>query len=124
MELSLFELIAVVVAGITTLAGVGSWLLKKGVDRIAGKVEDGAEKTALAVDGLAETAKAAGLQKVGVALEEFADVPDELGDVARVVEEMTKNQNFTKEKFLELFDEGKDVVVEAKDFIVKVVRKQ
>lgn len=119
----IIEIGAVVIAGIFGLTTVGVWLYKKGVHIGAAKVAEGVEKGALALNGVAMAAKGAGLEKVGVAIEEFADVPDELGDVATVVADMTKNGEFTKEKFLELYEEGKDVVVEAKDFVVKVIKK-
>jgi hypothetical protein len=123
MELELIEIIAVVLVGVAGLTGVGAWLLKKGVAIGAAKVADSTEKAALALDSVAAGAKAAGLEKVGVVVEEFADVPDELGDVATQIAHMTKNQDFTTEAFLKLFDEGQDVFVEGKDFVLKVIKK-
>lgn len=124
MDLNLIELIAVVLGGAITLTGVGAWLIKKGVGIGAEKVAGAVEKSALALNGVAMAAHGAGLTKVGVIVEEFADVPDELGDVATQIALMTKNQDFTKEAFLKLYEEGKDVFVEGKDFVVKVIKKQ
>jgi len=122
--LEIVKIVAVVLAGLASLTVAGKWLLQKGVDIGATKAADITEKIASSINGAAMVAKGAGLEKVGVILEEFADIPDELGDVGTKIAEMTKNQDFTKERFLELYSEGKDVVVEAKDFFIKVIKKQ
>lgn len=120
---NIIELVASIVAGAIVLFGVGGWLVKKGFGVLAGKIENGLEKTALAMQGAATVARSAGLEKVATWTEEFADVPDQAGDVFGVLEDMTKNQDFTKERVMELYNEGREVVVEAKDFILVVKKK-
>ena len=120
--LQIVEIVAVILAGGFVLVGGAKWLYERGVHVAAQKISDGLEKSALILDGVATAAKGAGLAKIGVAIEEFADVPDEIGDVAAKFADMTKNKDFTKERFLELYDEGTEVVAEAKDFIVKVIK--
>lgn len=121
---AILELAWPFIAALVALTGVSAWLLKKGVDKIAAKGEEVAEKGADILDGLAETAKKAGLEKVGVVLEEASDPIDEFGDFANVIEEMTKNQDFTAAKFKEAYQEGKEVIVEGIDFVVKVIKKK
>ena len=122
--LEILPIAAVILAGVFTLVGVGKWLYERGAHVVAEKAAEVLEKGASVIDGMAIAAKGAGLKKVGVALEEFSDVPDEVGDVATKIAGMIKNQDFTKDSFLELWDEGTDVVVEAKDFIIKVIKKK
>ena len=124
IEGPIWETVASIVGGIIVLAGVGTWLFKKGAHLAAAKVENVLEKAALGLDGAASVARSAGLDKLTTCTEEFADVPDELGDVAGKFAEMTKNQDFTKERFLELINEGREVAVEAKGFVMAIKKKE
>ena len=119
-----WETITGIIGGIILLSGFGAWLLKKGFATIAGKIENGLEKTAMALDGAAVVARSAGFEKLATWTEEFADVPDQAGDVFGKLEEMTKNQDFTKERIAELYNEGREVVVEAKDFVMTIKKKE
>ena len=121
---NLLEVIASIIGGAFILIGGGAWLLKKGFAVLAGKIENGLEKTAMALQGAATVARSAGFEKVATWTEEFADVPDQAGDVFGVLEEMTKNQDFTKERIMELYNEGREVVVEADEFIMVVKKKE
>ena len=121
---NLLQVIASIVGAVVLLTGLGAWFVKKGFGVIAGKIENGLEKTALAMEGAAVVARSAGLEKIATWTEEFADIPDQAGDVFAKLEEMTKNQDFTKERIMELYNEGREVVVEAKDFIMVVKKKE
>lgn len=112
-----------IISGIIILSGFGAWLVKSGFSVVAGRIENGLEKTALAMKGAAAVAESAGFEKVATWTEEFADIPDQAGDVFGKLEEMTKNNDFTAARIEELYNEGREVVVEAKDFILVVKKK-
>lgn len=118
------ETVFYILGGAVTLTGLGAWFIKKGVHVFAGKLENGLEKAASALNGVSQVAASAGLTKVAAWTEEIADIPDELGDVAGKVEEMTKNEDFSKERFMELFNEGREVVVEGKEVIMMFKKKE
>lgn len=121
---NVLSLVASVVGGIIVLSGFAAWLIKSGFGVIAGKIENGLEKTADILQGGASIARGAGFEKVATWTEEFADIPDQAGDVFGKLEEMTKNKDFTAPRIKELFDEGREVVVEAKDFILVIKKKK
>ena len=121
---SLYELIVTLLAGGLALFKFGEWVVKKKIDVIADKTAVILERVADGLDGVAVIARGAGLDKIATIVEEFADVPDEAGDVAAMIAEMTANDDFTKEAVLALLNEGKDVGVEGKDVWVKVIKKK
>ena len=123
MDLSVLDIIVYVIAGVLTLLKVGDWLIKKKVDVIAGKSATLLEKIHTLMDSGAVIVRGAGAEKLADVIEEAADIPDALGDVASKIEQITKNQDFTKERVLELIQEGKEVAVEGKDFWLKVIKK-
>lgn len=122
-ELQILDILVYVLVGGFTLFGIGKWLYNKGVPKVAGKAEDILEKVADALDAGALIVRNAGAERVADVIEAFADVPDELGDVAGLIEDMTENQEFTKEKFLQLWDEGKEVAVAGKQCIIVIKQK-
>ena len=117
------ELIVMIVAGGVTLFGLAAWLIKKGGDVIARKIEAGLERGADLIDGAAIVARGAGFEKVADIMEEVADPLDEGGDVFGALAAMVEDQDFTKERLLGLVKEGKEVGLEAKDFWVKIIKK-
>lgn len=114
------------VIGITT----GGLAILKVVDWVkishftASKIAPVLNKVEAGMDGVAAFAKSAGLEKIGTAIEEAADVVDELEDVATMLAEHTKNGEFTKEAALATLNEVGEVFVEGKDFWMKVVKKK
>ena len=123
MDINILDLIVTIVVGGLTLLKIGEWLRGKKVDVIASKTEAVLEKVADGMDGLALLAKGAGFQRVADVVEAAADIPDELGDVAGKIAEMTANDDFTKERVMELIAEGKEVAVEAKEFVLVIKKK-
>ena len=121
--MNVLEIIAMVVAALFTFDKVKGWFSKDGVSIAAAKTEEVLEKVADTMDGFALLAAGAGFPRIASVVEEIADIPDELGDVAGKIEEMTANKDFTKERVLELIQEGKEVIVEGKDCYVKVIKK-
>ena len=120
---TLFDvLITLVVLGLG-LQKVGAWVINKKIDVIAGKSEEVLERIASGMEGIAVVAKGAGFDKVGTFFDEAADPVQKLSDLAGTIEDITASQDFSKEKIIEAVDAGKDVVVEGKDFWLKVVKK-
>lgn len=120
---NVLSLVASIVGGIIVLSGFAAWLIKSGFGIVAGKIENGLEKAAVAMKGAATVARSAGFEKVATWTEEFADVPDQAGDVFGKLEQMTKNKDFTAARIKELYQEGREVVVEAKEFILVIKKK-
>ena len=121
--MEILNVISYVLSSVAVLVGLGAFLRKKGIGIFARKAETVLEKIADGADGLGSIIRSAGLERVATVVENIGDVPDELGDVARVIAEMTENDDFTKEKFLELIQEGKDVGVEGKDLYIVISKK-
>ena len=90
----------------------------------AQKTADVLEKVAIGMDSLAVIAQGAGFEKVSTFLKEGADIPDEAGDVAQFIADHTADGAFDKDEALGALAEFKEVIVELKDFRIKVFPKK
>lgn len=117
MEIEIIIGIVVALLGLIAIP----WLA---ISKISGKIGNKSEQVAITGDQLADLLQGIGMNRASTIVKEAADVPDELGDVGRVLAEVTADGNFTKEDALKVFAEGKDVVVEGKDFVMKVFKKK
>jgi hypothetical protein len=114
------EIIFTIVAGLVALITI-PW----GIARtVANKIANTSGKIAVGADNVAELLSSFGLEKLSLAIKEGADIPDELEDLARVFAERTADNDLSKEDIKALFEEGKELWVEMKDFRVKVFPKK
>lgn len=117
--MSTLEIIIVVIGALAALVTIP--LI---VSKIAGKIADIAEKAAVGGDVLADLLESYGFEKAALAIKEGADIPDELGDLAKMLEQFTADQKLTADEVRKLFEAGQEVWVEMKDFRVKVFPKK
>lgn len=122
LQLDVVQWIVGIITGALAIWKIVDWV--KIGNFAASKIAPILNKVEAGMDGVALFVKSAGLEKLGGAIEEAADVVDELEDVATVLAEHTKNGKFTKEAALAALDEVGEVIVEGKDFWMKVVKKQ
>ena len=94
-------------------------------------VGKGAQKTAnvlnkveAGMDSLAVIAAGVGMEKVSTFFKEGADVADEAEDVAQFIADHTADGKFDKDEALGALKEFNEVIVEGKDFRIKVFPKK
>lgn len=93
-------------------------------ERISRKAKSGSKNIGLTADQLAEVLERHGAPKLSNAVKEAADPFHEFSEFAAVVETATADKKFTKEEILNMWNEGKDVFIEGKDFVVKILKKK
>lgn len=92
---------------------------------LAGKGAGIADKIDSGLDGLALIAQGAGMERVATIMKEASDPFEKLGDVFEALEKHTLDGEFTKDEIQSLLEnEGKELVVEGKDFYIKILKKK
>ena len=95
------------------------------ISLFSGKAAKLSDKIDSGLDGLALIAQGAGMEKVATVVKEASDPFEKLGDLFEALEKHTMDGKFTKEEIQSLLEnEGKELVVEGKDFYVKVLKKK
>lgn len=120
-----FELLKTIVVPILVLVlayfKVVDWVkVGKGAQKAANVLE----KVADGMDALSVIVQGAGMEKVSTFFKEGADVPDELGDVAQYIADHTADGKFDKDEVISALDMFGEVIVESKDFHIKVLKKK
>jgi len=114
--------------GIPILAIVfGMWKIFDWVkiSAFSGKAAKLTDKIDSGLDGLALIAQGAGMERVATIVKEASDPFEKLSDVFEALEKHTLDGEFTKEEIQSLLEnEGKELVVEGKDFYIKVLKKK
>lgn len=95
------------------------------ISAFAGKGAVVAGKVDSALDGIALLANGAGMERVATIVKEASDPFEKLSDVFEALEKHTMDGEFTKEEIQSLLEnEGKELVVEGKDFYIKILKKK
>ena len=123
LQLEWVQWIIGIIAGLITMWVIPNEWWAKFISLFGGKVAPIMDKVAKGLDGVGAMAEGAGLDKLATIAYEFSDVVDEGEDVARLLAELTADGDLSKEDLIALLNEGKDVAVEGKDFVVKVFKK-
>lgn len=123
LQLEWVEWVLGIAAGLVTLWIIPNAWFAKAMIFLASKLSPVMTKVATTADAAGTMAEGAGLEKVGLALHEGADVVDEAEDIPRLLAEYTKDGKLDAEEIKKLFAEVGEVGVEFKDFILKVFKK-
>lgn len=123
LELGWVQWVIGVVAGLFALWVIPNPWWAKFISFFGGKLAPILDKTAMALDGAGALASGAGFEKIAEAAFELSDVIDEAEDVPRLLAEFTADGDFTAEEAKRILEEGAEVVVEGKDFYLKVIKK-
>ena len=123
LDAAWFDWVVGVVGGLITLWVIPNKVWAKIISFFGASLAPVMDKVAKGMDGAGAIAQGAGLDRVAEALFEGADVVDEAEDIPRLLEEYTKDGDLTAEEIKKLFEEGKEVGVEFKDFRLKVIKK-
>jgi hypothetical protein len=115
--------ISYIVAGIFSIIGLVKTINWIKVSAFSKKVSDISERAAKGLDGIAGVVEGMGYDRAAMVIKEIADIPDELGDLAAILAEKTKDNDFTTEEVKAVLEEGKELVAEGKELVLVVKKK-
>ena len=113
------EIIIIIVGALAGLVTIGATF-----NKIVGKIGTISEKVAAGGNTVATMLDTFGMEKASMIVKEGADIPDELGDLATMFAELTADKKLTAAEVKLLFEAGKELFVELKDFRIKVFPKK
>ncbi len=90
----------------------------------AQKTADVLNKVESGMDSIAIIAAGVGMERVSTFMKEGADVVDASGNVAQFIADNTADGDFTKDEALGALEKFQEVIVELKDFRIKVFPKK
>lgn len=112
-------IIQVVVLLIGMIGGAGAILYR--INQIGKKVLPFAGMVNATAEGLIPILRSVGLEKVADGLEEGGDVTEAVEKLFSVVTTATEDKIITTAEALAIFNAGKAVIIEAKDFRAKII---
>ena len=124
LELGWVQVILYVVGALATLFLVPNKIWAKLLSLFGEKLAPIGESIAKGIDGLGVMAQGAGLEKIATAAFELSDVIDEAADVPQLVVDLSADGELSQEDVKKIIEATGEVVVEGKDFYVKVIKKQ
>ena len=112
-------IIQLVVLVLGLFGGIGAILWK--INQVGKKVIPYAGMVNATVEGLVPILRSVGLEKVADGLEEGGDITEAVEKLFSVVTTATEDKKITTAEALAIFNAGKGVIIEAKDFRAKII---
>ena len=124
LDLAWVKVVLYVVGALITLFLVPNKIWAKLLSFFGEKLAPIGESVAKGIDGLGVMAQGAGLEKIATAAFELSDVVDEAADVPQLIVDLSADGELSQEDVKKIIEATGEVVVEGKDFYVKVIKKQ